>query len=170
MTKSRINADNVGRTLINTTSLTGLSTLSISIPSGYRDLIIDTYGIYTATDADYTYMRFNNDSTSTYRSGVLGAAAAMGATTQIQVCRGSNNSTHALSQKAVIEIQDYTSTLLNKLGTNLSAVYATSGATNPTQFSQLLNYNGSAAITTINLYTNSAGNWSGGTVSVYGIK
>ena len=172
MTKARTNGDNIGRTLISTTSLVGLSTLNLSVPSGYKNLYVDIYGIYTATDGDYTNLRFNNDSASNYRSVGLATGSNILSATSLQVARTSSTPSHASFQRQIIEIEDHASSISPKTISNVGLSMILSTATNPNLSavqSQQCFWINSAVITSLYFYT-TTGLWNAGTINLYGVK
>ena len=164
-----------GMTLLSTTTLSGSSTSINITPTGYTQLQIFINGAFTATNDMQVFMRVNGDTGSNYNYSVGrgDGAASMGnvsqaATTYFYYIFNTLPSTTSALNNGNAEI-----TLWNPTGTGSHFVVwssvskANAGNTNNVQGSGT--HNTGAAISSIS-FTPGSGNWSGGTVYVYGVK
>jgi hypothetical protein len=157
-----------GMTLISTTSLTGASVTLSSIPGTYNHLQLVMRNALPATDVTAFKLRFNSDANTRYRAGGYdGVAGAMNATQgNLQPEADNTVSTFNLS---VINVWDYANTTTAKfyyyqgMTTNFTT---TTNVNIETGFSV---YNQLDAITAITLFP-TTGNWTSGSVLLYGVK
>jgi len=152
-----------GETLISTTSMTGASTVLSSIPSTYNSLRLVVTGFTNAT-ADGTFRLNWNGSANFYYSGVNNGTAfsvndyyLSPNTTSL---RTASNNVLAFTFPNYATASAYRA--VNMYGFNSSS--ATLGSLVVGGFA-----NSSTALSSITL-TNSGGNWSTGTVYLYGVK
>jgi hypothetical protein len=159
-----------GMTLINTggTTLSGASVTISSIPTTYNDLKIIIRGVRPATDGTDIQMRFNGDSATRYRR-INGFSSTSGIfdDTSMKICDDTDNGVDV--GFITMEISDYanTSTWKSFIGYATSANHNTP-ANGDVDFYLGL-YNQTAAITSLTFFPGS-GNWTSGTVFVYGVK
>jgi hypothetical protein len=155
-----------GMTLLSTTTMSGAVTTISSISGSYKQLYVIWYGMTNSTGNGYMEMKFNN--TGNY-SGLKSIASSGSATAQaennvsiVRLSYGVNVSTNA-NNFAAMTINDYASTSNRKTFT-VSFNYATS---------EVIDYTGAflnnSAISELN-FSNTGGDWSAGTVKVYGVN
>jgi hypothetical protein len=159
-----------GMTLISTTSLTGGSISLSSISSSYVNLFIVVQGFRPATDSANLYMRINGDSTSNRHFHSVNGDIYTGeafSTTSINCSNGQDNGT--TNSTIAITVFDYANSSTWKL-VNSSAL------TNNSSTSANLNYrygfgayNQTGAITSLDFFP-SSGNFTSGTLLLYGVK
>jgi len=152
-----------GMTLISTTTLTGASVTLSSIPQTYNNLYIVAKNFLPSTDSENIRVRLNGDSAARYLEG---SGAFSGTFLNLT---GSND--NAVTQNfSVMNLWDYTNTTTWKTGASFSY---TNNATTPANVSAqnvpLQCYNQTAAITSILFYPGS-GNFTSGTLLLYGVK
>ena len=162
-----------GMTLINTggTTLSGASTTISSIPSTYQDLRIIIRGVRPATDGTDIQMRWNGDSSTRYvRINGFSSVGNQNFSTSwssLKIVDDMDNGTDTgLIQ---LTIQDYANTTTWKSFWGYSAV---SDHTTPANLDFNFyagTYNQIQAISSITFLPGS-GNWTSGTVYVYGVK
>jgi hypothetical protein len=165
-----------GMTLLNSggTTLSGAST-SVSITvTGYTSLTIYIKDAYGTVDDSAALMRINGDTGSNYAyniiryegssvSGVQSSSSTFIGTIFQQI-----PTTDTVLYKGNAKIDIFQPTATNNFGVVWQSMSAkNSGVT--ASVAGTANYNASAAITAISFAPNS-GNWSGGTVYVYGVK
>ena len=159
-----------GWTLESTTSLSG-SSVSISVPTGYKSIEIWIENYQVGTDG-YPAFTFNSVTTSTYRTLTnyvynTNTAGQSGLTTTFfQIGAGGASTAGNNKNMAVILIPDYENTAAYKMVSNIGIgqeVGGTNVLVNNTH--AWLNTN---AITSIQVKVNTS--WSGGTVYLYGVK
>jgi hypothetical protein len=159
-----------GMTLINTggTTLTGASVTISSIPTTYNDLVIYIRGVRPATDGTDIQMRFNTDSGTRYRR-INGFSSTSGTfnETSMKICDDTDNGVD--TGFITMKIDDYANTTTWKsfIGYATSSNHTTP-TTGDVDFYLGL-YNQTAAITSLTFFPG-AGNWTSGTVLVYGVK
>jgi len=165
-----------GMYLLNTggTALSGAST-SISIDStGYKSLTIYIKDAYGSVDDVQAYMRINGDSGSNYSysavrydGGSVSGVGQVGATfaPYIFVNLGSGGAT---LRKGEAKIDIFMPTATDNFGINWQGMSFKNAGTGGNVAGSAV-YDGSAAITSL-LFAPGSGNWSGGTVYVYGVK
>lgn len=163
-----------GITLISTTSLTGASVTLSSIPQTYNKLYLVIENYQPATDGSALLMRFNGVSTTTYRE-------ASPTLTSQQLSKGHNDNLGGTSGFCktdntnvlgfgFIEIFDYTNTTTNKL-----AVYQsfTNDEANPTTTWRIAGASGTSTATTAItslVFLPASGNFTSGSIRLYGVK
>jgi hypothetical protein len=158
-----------GMTLISTTTLTGSSITLSSIPSGYNGLELRILNFLPATDSVECRMRINSDSNTRYAWGVSAQAANETFVQFDYIVISRTNDNSVANGLNIIQIPDYTSTTRFKTGTMRGV---NNNATTPTNFNAQSNvffYNQLAAITSLDIFTE-AGNFTSGTVLLYGVK
>jgi len=159
-----------GRTLLSTTTLSGASTTVSSINQTYKDLFIVIYGMTNAT-ADGTLNISPNNANNAATTGVTGDGstgttfASSGAANSIgsRIAMTRTNANNVI----YLTIQNYTSTTI-QCGVILFGKFsATSGNIGS------VNLGGgfyTASATSSIVFANSGGNWSTGTVEIYGVN
>ena len=158
-----------GMTLISTTTLTGASITLSSIPSTYNNLELIVQNYRPATDLSLLYMRVNSDSNTRYstRTAVNGVGSSFGST-EFNIAPTTTSANYpSLIQVSVPNYANATTwkmirtqSLVNNdgLGTDFSYYNAVGGY-----------YNQTTAISSITLFP-SGGNFTSGTVLLYGVK
>jgi hypothetical protein len=155
-----------GMTLLSTTTMSGAVTTISSISGSYKQLYVIWYGMTNATGSGYMEMKFNN--TGNY-SGNKSIGSSGSATAQaennvsiVRISYGTTNNTNA-NNFAAMTINDYASTSNRKTFT-VSYSYSTS---------EIIDYTGAflnnAAISELN-FSNTGGDWTAGTVKIYGVN
>jgi len=152
-----------GMTLISTTTLSGASTSVASIPATYVNLYVIIRNFDPATDAASLNMKFNAHTTYDFQSN---SATANFSSTAIPVTAAQDNGTsNALS---TILISNYAGTTWKMA----ECMTIGNNSTTPAnyQFERSIGFaNLTSAIDTL-VFTCSSGNFSGGTVLLYGVK
>ena len=155
-------------TLLSTTTLSGASTTISSISGSYKALKIRIIDFDPSDNTGVTFrMRFNSDTTTSYstRTGNASNEAYGDAHINIAV----NMSSTTVVSFAEIYIPEYANTNIRKTCTMLSHAanyFAPTGMDFGWRFGV---WDDTAAINELTFY-NSAGNWDGGTVYVYGVN
>jgi hypothetical protein len=159
-----------GMTLINTggTTLTGSSITISSIPSGYNYLTLLVTDYQPATDSSHLIMRFNSDSGANYKQE-SGSGTNMNINNNEIYLTGEVDS--GTSDSFIVsDIYNYLSTTAWRLTRNNSWVNNPTTSTNGNWQSTTGVYkNNGSAITSITLLP-LAGNFTGGTAYLYGVK
>ena len=161
-----------GMTLINTggTTLTGASITISSIPDTYINLFVIIRANKPATDGAYLMMRMNGDSTAnryfrTNWSGEQSAQAFDGSLVEI-ASDADNGTANGLVQ---LTFYDYANTTTFKYAIGSSFNNNVSNAAQINLRTRQLFYNQTAAISSLTFFPDS-GNFTSGTVFVYGVK
>jgi hypothetical protein len=157
-----------GMTLISTTTLTGASVTLSSIPQTYKDLKIIVRNFKPANDGEVLDMRMNSDSTANrHRDGLAGGGVNTFNATRFYLGAAQDNS--VATGLTEIDIPDYTNTATWKWMQasvfNVDSTTTTSVSFNPTWGV----YNQTAAITSLDFFPN-GGNFTSGTILLYGVK
>jgi hypothetical protein len=156
-----------GMTLISTTTLTGASVSLTSIPSTYNNLQIVIRNYLPSSDAESIRMTVNSTS-SIYRTpNTLPEAANQSAVSTYIINGDADNAVSTGS--SIITIFDYANANTIKLSTIVSAV---NNSTTSTNFNLKFNMGiigTTSAISSIQFVTGS-GNFTSGTVLLYGVK
>jgi len=154
-------------TLINTggTTLSGASTAVSSIPATYKNLFILINRPLPANDTDLRF-RLQNDSNARY--AYAGAAATVTFSETGVTFAGDTDNTANTGQSVII-IYDYANTSTWKSGVAYGWTPNKTTSTSLQITSQFWAYNQTGAIDQINLFPGS-GNWTSGTVYVYGVN
>jgi len=160
-----------GMTLISTTTLTGATVSLTSIPATYNDLRIVIKNFIPATDNKYMLMRFNSDATASRHSDQSGSDGASAQTfSRTDVGLGQRNDNGVGNGLITIEVLDYKNTSTWKMS---RAETLTTDPTTTANFGyqRLLGfYNQTSAISSIDFLIESGGNFTSGTVLLYGVK
>jgi hypothetical protein len=145
------------------TTLSGASTTLTLNDTGYKDLMIYIEGAYSASDGAYLYMRLNSDTGNNYGWYTISTsdASQSGNTVgQIQVGKMRNSAT--IGTAGYVRIYNYN--YVNSVATSSSLSYSDIHTFNGTG-----TYANSAYISSVT-FLPSTGNFSGGTVKVFGVK
>jgi hypothetical protein len=158
-----------GMTLISTTTLTGASVTLSSIPSGYNDLYIVVQNYRPATDNQALRMRFNSDSNVDRHNGnttyqQLGAGFTG---TSFAISTGNDNT--VATGLTTVTIPNYLNTSTWKMAFSYSMSVNANAPTELVADNYRGVYNQTGAITSLVLFPNS-GNFTSGTVLLYGVK
>lgn len=159
-----------GMTLISTTTLSGASISLDSIPQTYVDLKVVVLNFRPSTDGAYTRYRFNNDSTASryYNSGSyhVSTATAFNANAGDFGDSTDNTTSQSLGE---IYIPNYANTSTWKYAIT-SSINTNEVTTTSFKFTRWwTTYNQTSAISSIQIFPD-AGNFSAGTVLLYGVK
>ena len=163
-----------GMTLISTTTLTGATVTLSSIPQTYNNLYLVIQNFKPSVDGDYFTFRFNGISTNTYQEAAPYDTSTDASKTGFNKIGGSrqflrSDSTTALGF-GIIQIFDYTNTVTNKVAlfngfsnddTNPTTTWRVGGGTGTST--------ATSAITSLDFLT-TGGNFTSGTVLLYGVK
>ena len=155
-------------TLLSTTSLSGASVTLSSIPGTYNHLQLVMRNALPATDVTAFKLRFNSDANTRYRAGGYdGVIGAMNATQGN--LQGESDNAVSTFNLSVINVWDYANTTTAKFYyfQQMTTNYTTT--TNVNLESGFSVYNQLDAITAITLFP-TTGNWTSGSVLLYGVK
>jgi hypothetical protein len=161
-----------GITLISTTTFTG-STLTLSSISGsYKNLYCEITGVYGDSTYQDVNVRFNSDSGTNYDYGKLGSQNSSAdisnaaSQTSFQIVSSGTNSGASDKSSAYLNIYNYAQTTVPIIFMGFGR-----GKQDANFKSLFINgqYRNSAAITSISFIA-SAGNFSAGTVKLYGVN
>jgi hypothetical protein len=159
-------------TLINTggTTLSGSSTSISSIPSGYVYLYLELVNFKPATDDARFYIRPNNDSTAnTYLNQEMGTAAGTAAFNDTTWTGTLGNDDTTATNYSAWNIYNYDDSTW-KMITGFSMNNAATNPTTTISYRSLVGfYKGTSAITSLTFHL-STGNFTSGTVYLYGVK
>ncbi len=160
-----------GMTLLSTTSLTGSSVTVSGISQSYIDLYLVVEDLYTSNDQEDVNFRFNADSNANRHAAIATMSASNStafAATSVRWFYGvSNNSSY--KKMGITTIQNYANTTNLKFAMfHSSGINAYNTANTTANFFQGV-YSQASAISSFELFPNT-GNFSGGTVKVYGVK
>lgn len=152
-----------GMTLISTTSLTGASVALTSIPQSYVNLQLIVLNYKAATSSEILQLRFNQDSTANNHALSSGAFALSYNQTSSQITKGENPATSQSS--VVVTIYNYTNATIRKRAEAITL----SEAAGDEGFVFTMAYKPTTAISSFSLFPEN-GNFSSGTVLLYGVK
>jgi hypothetical protein len=157
-----------GMTLISTTTLTGTTVTLSSIPQTYNSLYLVFKNVDPVNDTAYVCLRLNGTSSVDYYNfNTFGASSSSAADTRWIVTNGIDVSVNA--NLSTVIIPDYTNSTTRKMAfTN----YVGSPDSGSADISALITFGGSkitAAVSSLTITTNS-GDFSSGTVLLYGVK
>jgi hypothetical protein len=161
-----------GMTLLNTggTTLTGASVSVSSIPSGYVNLFVIVRNFRPATDNVSLWMRINGDTATRYLESLLGTNITNTAPDNEKFVISPVSDNGANSNLTALTIYDYSNTATWKA--YQGNVSVTANPTTSTNFNANIRqgyYNQTAAITSLTFLPDT-GNFTSGTVFVYGVK
>jgi hypothetical protein len=160
-----------GMTLISTTTLTGASVTLSSIPQTYNDLRIYIKNFKPATGT-YMYARVNSDTSSIYRENQeyseAGADARNAANASWAIHARNQDSTNAEGLCDYV-IPDYTNTTTWKYINGRMISNSVGSATQYNFATFWAPYRNTAAISSLT-FTPGTGNFTSGTILLYGVK
>ncbi len=158
-----------GMTLISTTTLTGASITLSSIPSGYNSLELRILNFLPATDNANVRLRINGDSNTRYSYAIAAPSTneTFVAFDSVAITAGNDNG--VANGVNITTIADYTSTNRWKTGESVGINVNPTTTTNFNAYFTRFYYNQVAAITSLDLFP-SSGNFTSGTVLLYGVK
>jgi hypothetical protein len=168
-------ASSGGMTLLSTTTLTSNTTTISSISGSYKQLLINVLDVYVDTDAAAIAFRLNGNTGSNYaftrfrnvNTTVSGGQST--ATDNIELIpRTPNTSTQRFLAHAEITLPRYTSTFVQPV--YVRSFGSQGSGTDLSTYQLVGNYDSSAAISSITIYTPSGANFSGGDVFIYGVS
>lgn len=154
-----------GMTLLSTTTLSGASTTISSISGSYKNLQIVLRSVKPATDAVDIRMQFNSDTSSNYSIGTTDGSSMASLVTYMTLFGNIDNT--ATTSGMYIDLPDYSDTTSFK-----SLLFNGSGTRGPggqAYFGGTGHYYSASAISSITLFP-SSGNWTSGSVLIYGVK
>jgi hypothetical protein len=158
-----------GMTLISTTTLTGASVTLSSIPQTYNNLRLVCREFKPATDSQQGRMYINNDSgADRYRNVQAFTSSGAFDTTFVDNVFAANDNSVATGL-SIIDIPDYTNAATRKMVESKSLGV---NGTTTTSFNFSYNfglYNQTTAITSL-VFFPSSGNFTSGTLLLYGVK
>jgi len=159
-----------GMTLISTTTLSGATVSLTSIPATYNNLVVVVRNFLPATDSKYMLMRFNGDSgANRHAEGTaLGATAQTFSATSVGISQRNDN---AVGNGLInVEIFDYKNTTTQKM-CRIETLTTDPTTTTNFGYQRLLGfYNQTGAISSLDFIVESGGNFTSGTVLLYGVK
>ena len=158
-----------GMTLISTTTLTGSSVTLNSIPSTYNNLQIIVKN-YKPASNDTLLMRLNGDTATNYISNRASASTppTTWGSTDLVMCNAVNSSSsYGLG---IINIPAYTAATWKTIQSTFVYTYSTSSTDVGFFLDKTGYYQGTSAISSINLRNDSGGNFTSGTILLYGVK
>jgi hypothetical protein len=159
-----------GMTLINTggTTLSGASTDVSSIPGTYRNLYVVVLNARPATDGSGCMVRVNADANTRYARGTYAftGGVAFSATSWRLYGDTDNGASNSIG---TFEIFEYADTSIWKTAKLYGVSNDVTTPTNAAVSMQYGLYNQTTAITSLRFFPD-AGNWTSGTVFVYGVK
>jgi len=158
-----------GMTLISTTTLTGATVSLTSIPATYNDLRVVIKNPLPATDNKYFQIRFNSDSAANRHASlqISNSNTTFSSTFIALGERADNSVTQGL---IIIDIFDYKNTTTWKLMRQTSLVNNSTTTTNLGFELGHGAYNQTSAISSLDFIVESGGNFTSGTVLLYGVK
>jgi hypothetical protein len=157
-----------GMTLISTTTLSGASVLLDSIPSTYNHLQLVVQNYKPATDGQNLFLRFNGDSTANRYNDTNGSAETSDFDdTKVVITPLNDNS--VATGLAWVNIPNYANTTTWKFLNSLALMVNETTTANYRWANFYGFYNQTAAISSITLAPTS-GNFTSGTVLLYGVK
>jgi hypothetical protein len=157
-----------GMTLISTTTLTGSSVTLSSIPGTYKNLYVVIKDYLPATNNVALRMRFNGDSTANRHYQTYSYGAVIFSFDVTNIALAGNVDEIIPSELTIVNLYDYANTDTMKIGDNLGVDRETDGSTfriTRTHFA----YNQTSAITSLQFY-NTSGNFTSGSILLYGVK
>ena len=162
-------ASSGGMTLLSTTTLSGASTTISGISQDYNDLQIIVDGVTNASANGNLYMKINGNNNSFYLVGQVASPPGIYDVLTQQYLNGSNSTTSRTSANNtwLVRINNYVQAT-NYKPLNVYGQFLDSGGSDaPIIMGGSVNAN--AAVTSI-LFLNTGGNFSTGTVKIYGVK
>jgi len=159
-----------GMTLISTTTLTGASVTLSSIPQTYNNLRLVCQNFKPASDGQQGRMYINNDSgANRYRNiQAFTSSASTYNITYVDPVFASNDNSVATGL-SIIDIPDYTNAATWKIVESKTLGVNETTTTNHNFTYTISLYNQTTAITSLVFFT-SSGNFTSGTLLLYGVK
>lgn len=154
-----------GMTLLSTTTLSGASTTISSISGAYKNLQIVLRSVKPATDAVDVRLQFNSDTGSNYYAVTPDGSGNATTTTYITLMSNIDNA--ATNTGMYLDLPDYANT--NSFKSGFFNGSGTRGTGVNAYFAWSLHYFSTSAISSITLFP-SSGNWTSGTVLIYGVN
>jgi hypothetical protein len=160
-----------GMTLLSTTSLTGSSVTVSSIDQTYINLYIVVEDLYTASNQTEVRFRFNADATASRHQAVVTLSTSASEAVPASSVRWFYGVSNSASYKkmGIMTIPNYASTTSLKFGLVNTSGFNSFDLTNNVTNWFYAGYNQTTAISSFSLFPDT-GNFSGGTVKVYGVK
>jgi hypothetical protein len=159
-----------GMTLISTTTLSGASITLSSIASTYVNLQLVVRNFKPATDATGLYLRMNSDSNANRHAETISGDVFGGNPFNVNYINATNGQDNSSAEGLfVINIYDYANTATWKMIESSSMSNNSSTATNFNYRRSFGAYNQTSAISSIDLFP-ASGNFTSGTVLLYGVK
>jgi hypothetical protein len=153
-----------GWTLLSTTTLSGASTTISSISQSYTELLVYFYGITNATADGIFKIDINSDGQNVYATTIYGSTVATTGSVVIQ--SGANVLRTSSALEGIVRLPVYANTDKWK-NIYCNMFYDKSGGGNQTD-TILGNYISATAISSLK-FSNTGGNFSTGTVKIWGI-
>ena len=159
-----------GMTLLSTTSLTGASITVSSISQSYINLFLVVEDLYTANNETAVNFRFNADSNANRHTqgNATSSSSIVFNLNSIGWFYGVSNSA-SYKKMGTITIPNYTNATNQKFAQCNTTGFDAFNTANGTFNNFVGGYNQTSAISSFSLFPDS-GNFSGGTVKVYGVK
>ena len=156
-----------GMTLISTTTLTGATVTLSSIPATYNNLQIVIQDLLPATDGVMLRMRFNGDSAANrHAQDAAGYSNQPFNKTYVDLAENDNVVANGLM---ICDIYNYANTTTFKYGRIFGFATNATTTTNMNAFTNMVAYNQTDAISSFTFFLG-AGNFTSGTVLLYGVK
>jgi hypothetical protein len=152
-------------TLLSTTTLSGASTTISTISGSYKQLEIVMRSVQPATDGANVLMRFNGDTGSNYDISAWDGSGNFVSVSSIELMGSVDSATTVTG--ATLIIPDYASSSVYKycywVGTGVR------GAGSAARYQMTGHWANANAITSIT-FLPSSGNWTGGSILIYGVN
>lgn len=158
-----------GMTLISTTTLTGASVTLSSIPQTYNSLRLICREFKPATDDQQGRMYINNDSNTRYRNYAAFTSSDFNFNSTWVDPVFSPNDNSVATGISIIDIPDYTNTTTWKMVEVKSVSVSATTTTNNNFNYRFSVYNQTTAITSL-VFFPASGNFTSGTLLLYGVK
>lgn len=159
-----------GLTLISTTTFSGSSIVLSSISGSYKNLHLEFTGVYNNTTYPAVGVRFNADTGSNYDYAAQGSQNTsgdlvnVGSQTEFYIISGTSNSGASEKASGVLDVFNYAQTTTPIIYTSQARVKQDVNWKSRVVTGQ---YRQSAALTSITFF-DTGGNFSGGTIRLYG--
>jgi hypothetical protein len=158
-----------GMTLISTTTLSGATTTLSSIPGTYKNLQVIIQNYKPATDGDFLILRFNGDTGSNRHTAFADSSGNKAFDGNRQFI--SNPQDNSVAQGlTVLNISNYANTTTWKFWEMCSIGNDSTTTTNLSYARYPAAYNQISAITSLEFANNSGGNFTSGTILLYGVS
>ena len=158
-----------GIAVISTTTLSGSSVTVSSIPSTYTNIWVVVEGITSASDQQ-PRVRFNGDSGTNYlavQSPSTGSTVAK--QNYLAVYQSTADLTPATPNALSFVLENYSTSNALKIGRSMSLGEDSSASADYRVSNQIVGYFSSSAVSSLEFYTTS-GTFTGGTLTLYGVK